>query len=389
MHEKSQFKIVVIGTGLSGYMFAKEFRKRDTVTPLLLITKSDGYFYSKPLLSTSLMNQKTPDELCINDVDTMCQQLNAEILTQRVVFKIDSIHKKVFFRDKENGAHSVTYEKLILADGADNVCVKLEGDAVNDVLCVNQIEDYRIFRKKLLDKKRVAVLGVGLVGCEFANDLTNTGHAVSMIAPDRYMLSTLVPEAVGLALQKAFLKAGVMFYHNVFPKEINQKNGEYEITLSNHQKLTVDLVLSAVGIKPNLTLAKSANVKTNIGVVTNSYCQTSDPDIYALGDCAEVDGQMTMYVAPILQNARILAALLCGEKLPLQNTVTPIVIKTSLCPVVVVPPLQNSVGEWKIMADDINVQALFYNHQNQLRGFALSGNCVKDKMQFLKLIKLN
>lgn len=386
MHKETQNKIVIVGTGLAGYMFAKEFRKQDTVTQLLLITKSDGYFYSKPLLSTALTSQKTPDELCINSVDSMRQQLNAEILIRCDVFKIDSICKTVFFRDKENGAHSVIYEKLILANGADNVSISLEGDAVNEVISVNQLEDYRIFREKLAHKKRVAILGVGLVGCEFANDLINTNHSVSMIAPDHYLLNSLVPEAVSLALQQAFLKAGIVFYQDVFPKEINRKNSNYEIMLSNQQKITVDFVFSAVGIQPNLTLAKSANIKTNIGIVANSYCQTSDPDIYALGDCAEVNGQLTMYVAPILQNVRNLAAFLCDQQLPTQNTVMPIIIKTPLCPIVIAPASKNLKGEWKVISDDGHVQALFYDENNQLRGFALSGNCVKEKMRLLKLM---
>lgn len=378
--------VVVVGTGLAGYMFAKEFRKRQAESPLILITKSDGYFYSKPLLSTALMNHKTPDELWINDVDAMRHQLNADIHTRCTVFKIDADHKKIFFRDEKNKEHELFYHQLILASGAEPIAIPLKGDAVDDVLSVNQLEDYRIFHEKLKDKKRVAILGVGLVGCEFANDLVSAGYSVTLIAPDNYVLKKWAPEMIGRALESALQKAGVDFHLSVFPNEINKKNSHYEIILSNHKKIEADFILSATGIKPHLSLAQSAHLKTHIGVVTNAHLQTSDPHIFALGDCVEVNGEMTMYVAPILHSARILAQVLSGEMPPIQNPVMPIVIKTSVCPVVVVTPPKNSVGEWIGHSDGANVQALFYDDKRQLRGFALSGNCVKEKMQLIKQI---
>src|SRR3990167_1823896 len=112
MPEKPQtdLSIVIIGTGLAGYQFAKEFRKRDAHSSLTLLTRSDGYFYSKPLLSTALTHNKTPDELAIINVDAMRTQLNANIITQSDVFKIDAEHKKIFYRDDKNQAHELGYD---------------------------------------------------------------------------------------------------------------------------------------------------------------------------------------------------------------------------------------------------------------------------------------
>ena len=101
-----------------------------------------------------------------------------------------------------------------------------------------------------------------------------------------------------------------------------------------------------------------------------------------------MDGKRKMYVAPILHNTRILAAFLCGEVMPIQNTITPIIIKTPLCPIAIVPPPKNCVGEWKIVSDDMHVRALFYDGNNQLRGFALSGECVKERVGFAKLVTM-
>ncbi|EKD77490.1 MAG: hypothetical protein ACD_42C00318G0004 [uncultured bacterium] len=376
--------IVVIGTGLAGYLFSKEFRKQDANTPLMLLTKSDGYFYSKPLLSTALAYQRTPDQLIMNNLDTMREQLNATILRHVSVFKIDPRHQKIFFLDEQHREHHVVYTKLILANGADPVCIPLQGDGAKDVLHVNQLEDYRIFRDKIAGKKRIAILGTGLVGCEFTNDLIHAGYHVTMIAPDNTVLARLVPAAVGDVLKNAFEKAGVQFYLSVFPIIVQKKKSSYDIVLSNHQKIEADVILSATGIKPNVTLAKTASVKTNVGIVVNSYLQTSDHAIFAMGDCAEVNGEIKMTVAPILQQAKIVAHMMVDKKPVIENIISPIVVKTPLCPVVILPPPKEVMGEWKIETDGMHVKALFYDQKNQLRGFVLSGNKVKEKQAIIQ-----
>lgn len=379
--------ILIIGTGLSGYLFAKEFRKHDTTSSLTMVTKSDGYFYSKPLLSTALSNKKTPSELTINTVETMRTQLNATIFIRSDIYQIDAVNKKIFFYDEKNQEKKVSYDKLIVANGANTINIPLEGDAVDDVLHVNQLEDYRIFRDKLSDKKRVAILGAGLVGCEFANDLISAGYDVTMIAPDDYLLKKWVPEKVGRALETVLRQAGVHFHLSVFPKIVQRSSvndSVYEIILSDGAKLQADVILSAAGIKPNLSLATMANLKTNLGICVNEYLQTSDPDVYALGDCAEMNGDLKMVVAAIMQNSRVLAEVLAGKVPVIQNQIIPVAIKTGLCPIVVVPPDKSMSGEWKVIAEDANIQALFYDHTNQLRGFALSGNGVKERMRLIR-----
>jgi rubredoxin-NAD+ reductase len=376
--------IIIIGTGLAGYLFAKEFRKHNTQAKLTLITKGDGHFYSKPLLSTALSNQKTSDALIISFVETMRAQLNAEVFTRCDVFKIDSQHKKILLHDENHQEKSLHYDTLILTNGADTVQIPLEGDAVDDVLHVNHLEEYRIFRDKLVDKKHVAILGTGLVGCEFANDLIQSGYAVTMIAPDNYVLKKWVPEKVGRALETVLQKAGVQFHLSVFPKKVNHQNNHYEIMLSNDKTIEADVVLSAAGIRSNTALAKTAHLKTNLGICVNAHLQTTDPHIYALGDCAEINGELKMVVASITQNARILAEFLNGKDPVVSHPLTPVAIKTTLCPIVVASPNKDMPGEWKFTEEGANVQALFYDDHNHLRGFALSGSFVKEKMQCIK-----
>lgn len=379
--------LIIVGTGLAGYALAKKFRQYDQVTSLTLITKSDGGFYSKPLLSTALTHHKTPNQLLIADVDMLRKQLHATILTRCHVFRIDAENKKLFYQDEHCCEHILMYDKLVLAFGSEKISTAFEGSAVKDILSVNQLEDYHFFRDQLKEKKDVAILGAGLVGCEFANDLANAGYTVKLITRDRYLLSKQIPESMSRAFEKALSQWGVQFYNTAFPTTLNRKGADIELVLSDGKMVTAALVLSAIGIKPDLTLAKTAHLKINAGIVVNTSLQTSNPDIFALGECAEIFGHLTMHVTPILQCAHVLAKVLVGDKQSVNFAVTPIIIKTPACPMVVVAPPKNCVGEWKtISSENINIASLFYDEMNQLQGFALSGDAVKEKDRLTALM---
>ncbi len=371
--------IVIIGSGLAGYMLAKEFRKLDTATPLTIITASDGRFYSKPLLSTAMTQNKTADALAMNDAADMQAQLNARIETHAVVSSIDAVKQEVIVGDK-----AIPYERLVFACGAETISPPLMGDAVGDVRSVNDLEAYAEFRQTLAEKKRIAILGSGLVGCEFSNDLINAGYDVNVIAPDHYPLAALVPERVGQVLQAALKDKGVAWHLGQLATDVNRVDARYAVTLGNGETVEADLVLSAIGLRPSCNLAESAGVEINRGIVVDRYLRTSVPTIYALGDCAEVVGHVKQYVAPLLQCSRALAKTLAQADEPVHYPSMPVAIKTPACPVVVSPVPAALEGEWQYEGEGANLQALFYDQEGQLRGFALVGDKVRQRMALAK-----
>ena len=173
--------IIIIGTGLAGYNLAKEFRKLNNSTPLLFITGDDGYFYSKPMLSNALAKGKKPAELVISDADQMASQLNAEIMTFTRVEGIDPASHCVSTSQGE----SLSYSKLIMAVGAKPIEPPLVGDGVELIYTVNNLQDYTEFRKTISYSRHIAIIGSGLIGCEFANDLLSAEYQVSVIGPDK------------------------------------------------------------------------------------------------------------------------------------------------------------------------------------------------------------
>lgn len=367
--------IVIIGTGLAGYQLAREFRKYDQTTSLVLITKSEGHFYPKPQLSTALTQKKTSETLATSTAQAMEKQLNARVLTHTTVKSINTNTNQIQIDDQE-----MIYQKLILACGADVINPNLSGNAANDVISINHLEDYAVFEKTIHNKKNFTLLGAGLIGCEFANDLSNQGFEVHVIDPARSPLSLLIPEEIGALLREALQKNGVHFHFDCIAQSINKKNQDYELSLSNGENITTELVISAIGLRPHLSLAKQAGIETRRGVIVNAYLETNCENIYALGDCAEVEGHVLPYIAPILNAARSLAKTLAGERTAVDYPAMPIVIKTPAHPIAVCPPPKDMKGHWQIEKIGNDAKALFYNEENKLLGFVLTNNAVKERM---------
>jgi rubredoxin-NAD+ reductase len=151
------------------------------------------------------------------------------------------------------------------------------------------------------------------------------------------------------------------------------------ITLADGAVFDADVVLSAIGLKPRITLARAAGLKTNRGIVVGRSLETSAPDVYALGDCAEVEGLVLPFVMPIMHAARALAATLAGKPTPVSYPAMPVVVKTPACPTVVSPPPAGATGSWSITADDESVKALFLGAGGKLLGFALNGKATAER----------
>jgi len=151
-----------------------------------------------------------------------------------------------------------------------------------------------------------------------------------------------------------------------------------QVTLADGTLLQADAVLSAVGLRPRTELARRAGLNVNRGIVTDRFLATSAPDVYALGDCAEVEGQVLPYVAPIMHAARALARTLTGAPTAVAYPAMPVVVKTPALPVVVAPPVRPD-GTWETEAAEDGVAARFVNSTGVLTGFALVGAATSKK----------
>lgn len=360
--------IVIIGSGLAGYTVIREIRKLDKAVPITLITQEPGYFYSKPMLSTALASNKSADQLISTSVDGMASQLEVTILGDTSVLAIDT-HSQIITTSKG----VLSYGKLVMALGADQIRLPLQGNAATEVLTVNDLEDYAVFRQSISGKKKVAILGAGLIGCEFANDLVLGSYEVDVIDLAPQVLGRLLPQAAAVELQNKLSEAGVRWHFGTTVQSIDREGELLQVTLANGNIFTSDVVLSAVGLRPRLDLAKTAGINTALGIQVNRQLETSAKNVYSIGDCAEVDGLVLPYVMPIMQAARVLAPNLLGQEIALTYPAMPVMVKTPALPTIVSPPAKGSEGDWKINPVEGGLEARFESVDGKLIGFVLLG----------------
>lgn len=366
--------LVIVGSGLAGWTVARELRKTDLHTPITLVTRDGGDFYSKPMLSNALSSGKTAAQLVGTPGVVMAAQLGVELMDYTEVTALNPDKHCIHI---SQGA--VPYQRLVLALGADPVRLPLLGTAADRVLSVNDLHDYAAFRTQLHGAQRVTVIGAGLIGCEFANDLANAGYAVDVVDPAVQPLARLLPADAGQLLQHALAGAGVRFHWGTSVNAVHTRSGGLQVELVNGRRIDTDLVLSAVGLRPRTALARAAGLTTGRGIAVNRQLQTSHPDIYALGDVAEVEGQCLPYVLPLMQAARTLAAHLGGQPVRLRYQAMPVTVKTPALPVVVSPPAPGTPGRWQTDVTPDGFDARFVGSDGSLLGFALGGPATAHK----------
>ncbi|XID75747.1 NAD(P)/FAD-dependent oxidoreductase [Alkanindiges sp. WGS2144] len=381
--------LVIVGSGMAGYTLAREFRKLDSTTPVVMISADDAVNYAKPTLSNALAGNKHPDQIGLGDAAKMSSQLNMNILTHTTVSHIDCAGHLLTLQQENGDQTTQPYSKLVLAVGANPIRLPIEGNAAGNIHVVNSLADYRAFRENLsvCNNKRVLLLGAGLIGCEFANDLTATGHEVTVVDIASQPLGRLLPSDTAKAFQVGLEAIGVKFALNTTVERLDCIDGEYQVRLTNGETLSADIVLSAIGLHPNLELAQAASIQTSRGITVDALLQSSQPDIYAIGDCAEVTGHLLPFVMPIMQQARALAKTLAGTDTPVHYPAMPVAVKTPAAPLTVLPAPVDVFVEWQTETFEDGMLAKAMDSEGTLRGFVLLGATAgKQRMALTKLV---
>ena len=396
-NDASDAPIVVVGSGMAGVNFVKSYRQHDKHTPIVVICADDGAVYSKPQLSNAYAQQKSVATLTQSSASDFSRQYRVRLFTHTLVEHIDTHAKCVLLQ----GGGEQPYDKLVIATGSSAMTPAIEGNAGHKIRVVNNLTDYGQFITDAAHARHITIMGAGLIGCEFADNLLQAGVHVSIVDPQPSALCALLPNEASTSLTHALAEAGAAFHFGTTVSRVENDGQGVEVLLANGKRFKSDLVLSAIGVKPNIELALRADISCQRGILTNSNLETSAPDVFAVGDCAQVStqhdhadahiiadnkpervGVVLPYVAPLLNQVNLLASNLANEKMNgkqpahLSYPIMPIVVKTSCHPINMVLPIHTPVGRsrWIIEEQgDKGVSARLLDNKFNTIGYVLTG----------------
>jgi nitrite reductase (NADH) large subunit len=318
-----QQKLVVIGNGMAGGRAMEElFAKNQAPMQVTVFGSEPRVNYNRIMLSPVLSGEKAFDDIIIHD-EAWYDAHGVQLRRGETVVAIDRAAKTI----ETAAGEKLSYDKLVIATGSQPFIIPVPGANLKGVATFRDLDDVALMHEAAEKGGHAVVIGGGLLGLEAAAGLALKGMKVSVVHLMPTLMERQLDPNAGYLLQKAIAERGIEVFTAANTEAIL---GETEVTgvkLKDGRVLPADLVVMAVGIRPNATLAKAAGLDCNRGVVVDDHLHTSDPDIYAVGECVEHRGQCYGLVAPLYEMAKVLAAELAGEK---PNGFTPAVTSTKL-----------------------------------------------------------
>ncbi len=296
-------RLVLVGNGMAGMRTLEELLKLEPDMYDITVFGDEPYGnYNRILLSPLLAGEKTVDDIMLNDRDWYAER-GITLHAGSPVTEIDRTARRVVSSD---GTEAV-YDRLILATGSKPFVIPVPGHDQKGVLGFRDIEDVRTMLAGAGEGRRAVVIGGGLLGLEAANGLLKQGMEVTVV----HLLDTLMEKqldgaAAGL-LHRSLEERGLRFMMNARTEAILGDGQVTGVRFADGRRLDADLVVMAVGIRPNTELAEAAGLHCERGVLVDDTLQTFDPRIYAVGECAQHRGALYGLVAPLFEQARVCA----------------------------------------------------------------------------------
>lgn len=377
---QSPEQIVILGGGMAGWAAAEALRERDPDCSIVLVTHCAADVYPKPQLSSAAARGKTPEALITHRGTEQAARQKISLVAHTRVLEIDRQRQRLI-----TPRGGLPYAHLVLALGAHQPRPALTGNAAQSVQQINNLADYRQLRERIdpLHPARVLILGAGLIGCEFADDLSTAGHSVTLVDQAAQPLSRLLPPPLAARLADALHQHQVTLHTDSTLSELRHTHntpGEsdtLQARLSNGHTVVADIVISALGLKANTQLARQAGLHIGTGIQVDDQLRTSDPAISALGDCVEHRGSLAPYVQPLRAQAKVIGAVLAGQLAHYPGHNSAIMIKTPCLPLAVYPP--QTPGEWVAQGDN---DTYIHYSGNDMTGFSLAGAAVSNVRNF-------
>ncbi|MGS0674797.1 NADH:flavorubredoxin reductase NorW [Shewanella sp. 0m-4] len=405
MKDQHDAPIIIIGSGFAAYQLIRAIRRSDPITAIHVFTADNGDDYNKPDLSHVFSKQQLASDLVRISGSELAIELNFELHANTYVEEIVPELHQIYAAGKIHH-----YAKLVLATGASAVVPRMTGMAVDSVVTLNSLQEFQRCQQDLHQAERILVIGAGLIGVELSMDLASAGKQVITVDACDQLMANLLPEYIANQLAKQMQQLGVQLVLSntvsridygansaiIENSELNTPSlnntpdlnhgGGLEVELATGDIFSVDRVLCAVGLQANTHLAKQAGLQLGRGIVVDDYLQTSASDVFAIGDCAEINGQVLAYLQPALLGANALAKTLLGQATTLTLPAMLVKVKTPHYPIQLAGNAAKNVSRWQLDIDANGCSVTAFNCDGELQGFVVTQGHMTNAFALLKLL---
>ena len=298
-------KLVVIGNGMAGLRTVEELLERAPDHYDITVIGDEPYGnYNRILLSPVLAGEKTIDEIMLNDLDWY-KEHNITLLhgKKKRVVEIRRDRKVVIMKD----GSEQPYDRLLIATGSRPFMLPLPGADLKGVIAFRDIKDVDRMLKAARKYKHAVVIGGGLLGLEAANGLMKNGMKVTVVHLLDHLMEMQLDDAAADMLKSSLIERGMKFEMKASTRKLIGDKRVKKVKLDDGRKIKADLVVMAVGIRPNIELAQKAGIYCERGIVVDDTMLTYDPAVHAVGECAQHRGIAYGLVAPLFEQAKVCA----------------------------------------------------------------------------------
>ena len=296
-------KLVLVGNGMAGVRTLEELLTlAPDVYDITVFGAEPHVNYNRILLSPVLAGEKTASEIVLND-DAWYAKHNITLHKGKEIVAIDRRRCSLRAHD----GTTAEYDRLLLATGSQPFIIPVPGHDLPGVISFRDLQDVDAMVAAAEHYRHAVVIGGGLLGLEAANGLARRGMQVTVVHLGDTLMERQLDPIAGKMLKKALSARGIEFVMSAQTQEIIGKKRVQAVRFKDGREITADIVVMAVGIRPNIALAKTAGLYCERGIVVNDTLQTYDPRVYAVGECVQHRGQTYGLVAPLFEMAKVCA----------------------------------------------------------------------------------
>ena len=357
--------VLILGNGQAGIALAREIRKLDLRRPITLLGR-DAYGFNRSEFVQALgPTQKT---LTFEDLLSLGEQLRIDMVPNCTA---QSIRVSDCSVQTDHGEYQA--DKLVLALGSSPMLPSFARDLPGLVAAVTHASVVNKLRARLASVQDLIIVGAGQSGCELANTLADAGKNVTVVEQHAGPLFELMPLDARRHLVDELEARGVKFHFNARCASASKEGHRAHLSLTNGKHVEGDLVIACIGVVPNTKLASDAGLKVRKAIMVDRKMATSAPDVYALGDCAEINGVWLPYSQAIHHEVAALARTLVGQSTQVNFPPMPLKLNIPCCPTVIAQPRPGLPGQWETLMVEHGLNASFIDDRGQLSGFVLMG----------------